>query len=488
MEHSIHHKRPHAEFHFLFDGTHTDSATIYGNVVTTFSRLNVSAFNSTLKVGSKPFIEVYVNSTNLLPVFITSISVAGDSDISAVDSSIHLPLRVVDTLINAYFNMFELHVAPRDTIDSTSCTITVITEWGNDQLDTEVYSQSFQFVPPEPGECLTANDLRIDDFTPFGYSSAKKISLYNPQPVPVDITNAYIDSGYLPPWTSFLHFDSTQFPIVVPPHDSSFVSVTLTVPADSAQQFEEYGENLQAYIDYSLSSLDSDGIACPYSSSSIELLPFILLSDTTAIPLFTSASTPIYFAFDPEGLLGAEGQFVRFINNGPNDVTVTSRTLFPDSIGFSTPYWGYSSDSVLQSNETFTACVEWNPYLSYSFGDTGEYIFLHFSGDSDSRQIPIVVYELGVLEKPAASIQCSIIPNPASGSSLVNLSGFTRASIRISDVLGREVKPSVDVLGPNCSMRLSLDNLPSGSYFISVQGVDSGGQNFLQSQPIVVLP
>jgi hypothetical protein len=339
-------------------------------------------------------------------------------------------------------------------------------------------------------QCLIANDLEIKDFTPFGYSSTKQIPLYNPQSVPVKITGAHIDTGFVPKWASFLHIDSSQFPLIIQPLDSSYVSVTLSVPADSGAEFEGYGSYYgSAYVDYTLLSLDTDSSTCPETYSTIELEPFILSSDTSiAIPLFASYYTPIVFYSYEDAVITAMGQLVRFINNGSTPVTVSSRSLLPDSVAFSTPYWGYSSDTVLQGNETFLACIAWNPYQEHMWPDTGEHIVLHFTNGGETQPIPIIFEELGVLEKPTASIQCSIIPNPASGYSLITLNGFTRASIRICDVLGREVKPSVDVLGPNCSTRLSLDNLPSGSYFISVQGVDSGGQNFSQSQPIVVLP
>ncbi len=475
-----------ALFVFLFDSTHMDSCLLGGTCVETFVPFQLTAYPSSIKIGAKATINMTLANGNPLPVTVISLSLAGDSGVSFVGSSMHLPFEMTQPNNYADYDYFQVRVAPRDTISLVQCHITVITQWGNDWLDTQVFSQGFSFVDPEPGECLTANDLRIDDFNPFGYSSTKKIPLFNPQPVPVKVTNAYIDTGYLPPWTSFLHFDSLQFPLVVQPHDSSFVSVTLSVPADSAMQFE-YGYQ-QAYINYDLASLDSDGIACPYSSSTIEVLPFRLLPDTLAIPLFSSASTPIYFGFDPDGLLGAEDQFVRFINNGPSNVTVSSRTLFPDSIGFSTPYWGYSSDTVLKSNGTYTACVEWNPYFNDIWYDTSEYILLHFADGTETRHIPIIVYEEGVSERPKSSVQFSIVPNPASGYSAVNMSGFERVSIHISDAIGREVKPPVEVLGPDYTLRLALDNLSSGTYFITIQGVDSGGQNFSQSQVIVVSP
>ncbi|MFI5201007.1 MAG: hypothetical protein ACHQNE_01295 [Candidatus Kapaibacterium sp.] len=336
-------------------------------------------------------------------------------------------------------------------------------------------------------KCLNTGYLEIYDFTPFGYSSTKQIPLFNPQSVPVKILNAHLDSGYEPHWSAFLSIDSNQFPIIVQPGDSSFVSLSFSIPADSAMQFVGYSNfGGSAFLDYQAISLDTDSSSCPYLQSEIDFAGFRLSPDTLLIPIFDS-NTPIILYLDPDVVIWPAGLFVRFLNNSSVPQTILSRTLLEDSIAFLTPYWGYSSDTMLKTNGSFIACIDVNPLLEQGLHmDTVEYIVLHFADGMNSRNIPIEFIELGVSEQLSSSVQCSIVPNPTAEYALVSLSGFVRASIRICDAIGREVKPPIEVLGPDCTSQLDLNNLAQGSYFILIQGEDSNGKSFTRTQSMIL--
>ena len=465
--------------HFLIDGKHLDSVYVAGILINTFNRDDLVSFDSTLKLGSKVTTYMGIHTQNVLPVSIVSISVTGDTAISLIDSSLHLPFVLQRGLSNEYLPLFQLHIAPLDTTRYVQCKITLITEWGNEWFDTSTYFQGFHYVDPTVGECLKADYITINDVTPFGYTSTKKIEIYNTQPVSILITGVHVDSAWIP----FLRFDTSHFPLTVPAHDSSSIFFTLTIPADTMGS-HQYGGGSYVYFD--IASLDSDGIMCPYSYTTIEIRPFRLSYDTIAVPLFSSEYTPIDFVIGLD--FSARAQFVRFVNNGSDDVRILSKDLTEDSIAYFIPYWGYSSDTLLRNSESFTAAIGWNPALEWTFPDSN-HLVLHYSDGTKSRQIPILIeFHFGVQQQIPHIVQCTIAPNPATLYSAIHLTGFLRATYRVIDPLGREVIPITQVFGPEYSARLLLSNLSAGLYFIIMEGEDDIGRPFTQSHSIVLLP
>ncbi len=464
---------------FEFDGQHIDSTSLTGDEITSFHRLSISPSTSNLKIGSKPIVPIYISSSNLLPVTIQTISFSGDTDIQFIDSSVHTPWEILNATNTSQSNFFLLHVAPHanDSL-TTSCSITVITEWGNNSLDTELYNFTFHFVVPNPGECLqTPYDIEFNGVTPFGYSATQTIPVYNPQPVPITISSATLDTYNLNQWKQYLSFDTSQFPVTIKPHDSDFVQVTLAVPADS---FEKIGQFTSVY--FNLISNDSDGVLCPYSQMEINVRAARFWKyDTVSIPMFAPSIIPIQFFFGEAGG-PPEAMFVRFINNDSAPVRPVSWLYAPDTLEYKTLLWQYSSDTALQPNGSFIACLAW---LNYTGGaDNGEFIVMPMEDGTSSRNVPIIHPFLSVpsnyVDEPAIWIH----PNPASNSITVELPNARSISVEILDVLGKQrFQKNLTNLH---ELVIPITTLNFGTYFVRVQGVDENGKTFVSSQKLSI--
>jgi len=462
---------------FEFDEQHIDSAFFSGDDIASFTRLSVGPLDTTFKIGANVLVPINISSSNYLPVTIQSITFSGDSDIHFIDSSVHTPWSIFDTTAYPPLYSFVLRITPTTNAPyTTRCQITVVTAWGDNWLDTEVYNYTFHFDAPEPGECLQAPyDIEFDGVMPFGYSSTQTIPVYNPQPVSITISSVTLDTFEVHYWKPYLMFDSTQFPIVVRPHDSGFVLATLTVPADSFDKLHGFTS-----VYFNLNSNDSDGVSCPYSDLEVyvQTLRF-WRRDTISIPLFSPDITAITF---PNGEAGGapQGMFVRFVNNSANPVRPISHVISPDSTDYAALLWQYSSDTALQPNEGFVTCLAW----LQSDRDFGNYLSIQMEDGDTSRDIPIDHPFESVTPLSADKRLTRLHPNPASNYTILELEGHPSVSLHILDVLGREVfkndvSNSSDVL-------IQTSNLLPGIYFVTVQGIDERGNSFISSQPLSI--
>ena len=175
-----------------------------------------------------------------------------------------------------------------------------------------------------------------------------------------------------------------------------------------------------------------------------------------------------------------EAMFVRFINNDSVAVRPVSWLYAPDTLDYKTLLWQYSSDTALQPNEGFVACLAW----LYDGVDNGEYLAIPMEDGSSSRNIPIIHPFLSVNSPPQTQQLISLSPNPASNFITLRIPNLQSASVEIMDVLGRMVfKNNFD--NPH-EIVISTAMLLSGTYFITVQGIDSNGNNFSGSLPLSI--
>ena len=426
-------------------------------------------WNPQVEIGATSLFSNGFRSLNALPVELISCSVIGDDSIE-VDASTQFPDTILDGSAGAPA-IFRIH-APSHP-GTINATVFATVKAGN-LIETNSYPVVIQAVQFSYN-CLYGWFGQPVTMYPWQLSGQVSMLYHNAQGVAVTISSATVQTST----PGVFRFDTTQFPITVPPLDSGIFTLFYSLPSDT------FSANPTGIVQFNMSGDDTDMIPCPDNSFYVEAPYVDTFSNSGNVLLYPLDSSVITIQGVPQG---PAYTLAYLSNNGSDPIKLSNlRISGNDSATFQIIHSEFPSDSNLSVGASFPVWIEMSPenQEDWTLLPTSN-LLVQLSDSSFLEPIRLrgfeFIYYDKVSENPS-TVKLSIFPNPADDDFQVNISSVSSANLTISDALGRAVIGQEQIFD---NISFPVKNLLNGIYFVTIQGSDENGNPFILTRRLIV--